>query len=124
MNPFAAAATPGTGSKASGTATPQFLSQSEQEGVQKGPTSSASSYLLELQHSQITEVGSEYEVTQNDQGRPSIGPGSIRPAQSEGGFSFGRSQDKGGNEQEELEEEEQVWSGEPGSYGDQQDFKM
>jgi hypothetical protein len=43
-------------------------------GGKKQPYSNASSY-LELQHTQIDEVNSEYEVTQADGGRASISPG-------------------------------------------------
>lgn len=70
---------------ASGLETPQFNSQQSYQSSSRqdkktapskgGHTPSSASYLLELQHSQITEVNSEYEVTQNDRnGRHSITP--------------------------------------------------
>jgi len=90
-----------TGSKKSGYETPKF-SQETSGGSKRAPTATAT-FLLELQHSQITEVGSEYEVTQNDT-KPTKGSACT----SQQTFSFAQSA-KGDEYQEDYNGEDEEY---------------
>lgn len=100
------------GSKKSGYETPKF--SQETQGSKRAPTATAT-FLLELQHSQITEVNSEYEVTQNDTKAPKEGSACT----SQQTFSFAQSakdEEQWQGQQEQQEQQEYDDEAEYGEY--------